>query len=354
MATPRVIRYEMLECRRLAVGMQDAVELWWKLNLLRTLSNDGIARLALNVPPLTRQALAPLAWNDALHQSSQSHAVEMSEHNYFSHQSVVDGRWPNQMVRDKSYPLPSSLSNQRNDVETLLAGTQLQNVDAVMAEILQNDNARNQLFPAAKSASLATEIGIGSAYNSASTFDYYWSTQVAGRHQGERFLAGLTYSDQNGNKSFDAGEGIAGIKVTSGELSTVTDANGVYSLPVGGGRHRVQFENGEQQILAESTLFVGDRSIAVDLRLNDAMVEVNYRKRSWWTNADNHVDVNRDQHVNPIDALVIINQLNRTGPQTLRSNNPNPAFASNAVDTNGDSNISATDALVVINYLNRT
>ncbi|MBL8868903.1 MAG: hypothetical protein JNK90_03865, partial [Planctomycetaceae bacterium] len=165
MATPRVIRYEVLECRRLAVGMQDAVELWWKLNLLRTLSNDGIARLALNVPPLTRQALAPLAWNDALHQSSQSHAVEMSEHNYFSHQSVVDGRWPNQMVRDKSYPLPSSLSNQRNDVETLLAGTQLQNVDAVMAEILQNDNARNQLFPAAKSASLATEIGIGSAYN---------------------------------------------------------------------------------------------------------------------------------------------------------------------------------------------
>lgn len=354
MAPTRVIRYEMLECRRLAVGIQDAVELWWKLNLLRTHSNEGIARLALNAPPLTRQALAPLAWNGALHKSSLGHAVEMSEHNYFSHQSEVDGRWPNQMVRDQGYPLPSSLSNQRNDVETLLAGTQLQNVDAVMTEILQNDNARNQLFPSAKSASLATEIGIGSAHNSNATFDYYWSTQVAGRHQGERFLTGIIYSDQNGNKNFDAGEGVAGIKVTSGELSALSDTNGVYSLAVGGGRHHVRFVNGEQQALAESTVFVGHRSIAIDLRVNDATTEVNYRKRTWWTNADNHVDVNRDQHVNPIDALVIINQLNRTGPQTLNSTNPNPAFASNAVDTNGDSNISATDALVVINYLNRT
>jgi|JI9StandDraft_2_1071091.scaffolds.fasta_scaffold06500_4 hypothetical protein len=353
MAQPRVIQYEMLECRRLAVGMQDGVELWWKLNLLRTLSNDGIARLALNTPTLARQALAPLAWNGALHRSSQGHAVEMSEHNYFSHQSEVDGRWPNQMVRDQGYPLPLSLSSQRNDVETLLAGTQLQSVDAVMAEILQNDNARNQLFPSAKSASLATEIGIGGAHNGDSTFDYYWSTQVAGRHQGERFLTGIVYSDQNGNQNFDAGEGVAGIRVTSGELSTLSDTNGVYALAVGGGRHHVRFENAAQQTLAESTLFVGERSIVVDLRVNDAMTEINYRKRSWWTNADNHVDVNRDQHVNPIDALVIINQLNRTGPQILSSNNPNPAFASNAVDTNGDSNVSATDALVVINYLNR-
>jgi hypothetical protein len=100
-------------------------------------------------------------------------------------------------------------------------------------------------------------------------------------------------------------------------------------------------------------LTIGERSVAIDLQTNDAGLEINFRRRSWWTNAENHVDVNRDRLVNAMDALVIINQLNRTGVQSLGEPTSNTAYPSHATDTNGDSYLNATDALVVINYLNR-
>lgn len=352
MSSCRKATYETLETRRLAVGIEDAVELWWKLNLLRTLSTEGLPRLAITSVPLMRQALAPLAWNQHLYDSAHAHAAEMSVHNYFSHQSLVDGRWPNQMVRDKGYPLPQSILNQRNDVETIVGGERFSEVDNVLLEMLTNSTAKAQLFPDNMAGALTTEIGIGSATNLESTFDHYWATHVAGRLQGERFITGVVYADDNGNRDFDAGEGLAGIKVITGELSTTTDSSGSYALAVAGGRHLVSFHEAEHE-LNKMMISVSDRSVAIDLRKNDASLEVNFRKRSWWTNADNHVDVNRDRYVTPIDALVVINHLNRTGPQSFGTASSNQAYASSAVDTNGDSNLTATDALVVINYLNR-
>lgn len=353
MISPRKPIYEELESRCLAVGLQDSVELWWKINLLRTLSVDGTPRISLTNSSLTRQALSPLAWNQDLYDSAQAHASEMSQHNYFSHQSSVDGRWPNQMVRDQGYPLPQSLPVDRNDVETIVGGSRFEEVDEVLKEIVSNSIARKQIFPTDGSTTLATEMGIGNASNLETTFDHFWAMQVAGRHQGERFLTGIVYADNNGNKNFDAGEGRSGVRVSSGELSTTTDAAGAYSLPVAGGRHNVRFQDSQEQILQEVMLSVSDRSVAIDLRTNDSKVEVNFRQRSWWTNADNHVDVNRDRFVTPIDALVVINHLNRTGPQSFGSASMTQAYAANAVDTNGDTNLTATDALVVINYLNR-
>lgn len=353
MSFQRTSTYETLESRCLAVGIQDAIELWWKLNLLRTLASDGLPRIGLTSSNLTRRTLPPLAWNQALAESSRDHAEEMSVHNYFAHQSAVDGRWPNQMVRDAGYPLPPSLSDGRNDVETILAGERFSEVDDVLLAMLANSTAQAQLFPDNNSGALTTEIGIGNGSNEASTFDHYWSTHVAGRHQGERFITGVAYSDQNGNRNFDAGEGTAGIRVRTGELETITDSNGVYSLPVAGGRHVITFHDQQQQPLNKTMISVNDRSVAVDLRLNDANLEVNYRIRSWWTNADNHVDVNRDRFVNPIDALIIINHLNRSGTRSFGTPAENEAYMQHAVDTNGDSNLNATDALVVINYLNR-
>jgi hypothetical protein len=353
MISARKLNHEILESRCLAAGIHDSVELWWKINLLRTLSVDGMSRIALTNSSITRQALSPLAWNLDLYDAAQEHASEMSQHNYFSHQSAIDGRWPNKMVRDQGYPLPQSLPADRNDVETIVGGSRFANVDEVLLEIVNNSIARKQMFPTDGNATLATEMGIGNASNLETTFDHFWVMQVAGRHQGERFLTGVVYADNNGNKNFDSGEGLSGIRVSSGELSTMTDASGVYSLAVAGGRHNLRFQDSEQQTLQEVMVSVSDRSVAIDLRTNDSKAEINFRQRSWWTNANNHVDVNRDRFVTPIDALVVINHLNRTGPQSFGAATMNQAFAANAVDTNGDTNLTATDALVVINYLNR-
>lgn len=55
------------------------------------------------------------------------------------------------------------------------------------------------------------------------------------------------------------------------------------------------------------------------------------------------VDVNRDRVVSPIDALMVVNELNRNNMEATENRN---------FDVNGDGVISPIDALLVINYLN--
>ncbi len=65
-------------------------------------------------------------------------------------------------------------------------------------------------------------------------------------------------------------------------------------------------------------------------------------------NAEDSLDVNCDQYISAIDALIVINDLNRTGVRALLGNNDRGHF----VDVSGDGFISPVDALLVINRLN--
>lgn len=66
-----------------------------------------------------------------------------------------------------------------------------------------------------------------------------------------------------------------------------------------------------------------------------------------WHNPRVSFDVNDDGHVSPLDALIVINELNTRGPGELTSRP-----VSDFVDTSNDNFISAIDVLLVINYLN--
>ena len=60
------------------------------------------------------------------------------------------------------------------------------------------------------------------------------------------------------------------------------------------------------------------------------------------------VDVNNDGQVSPLDALLVINNLNVKGSRSVLSE----AISAPYVDTSGDNQVSPLDALLVINYLN--
>jgi len=66
------------------------------------------------------------------------------------------------------------------------------------------------------------------------------------------------------------------------------------------------------------------------------------------TNSFNALDVNNDGVISPIDALLVINQIN-SGKQTAHAavSSTGPYF-----DVNGDKSVTPIDALMVINYLN--
>jgi len=80
-----------------------------------------------------------------------------------------------------------------------------------------------------------------------------------------------------------------------------------------------------------------------------------------WHNSAQPLDTNGDGRIAPIDALLIINQLNLYGSRLL-TNSPVRAITSQTidpaglrsfqVDTNGDGHLAPVDALLVINYLN--
>jgi hypothetical protein len=70
-----------------------------------------------------------------------------------------------------------------------------------------------------------------------------------------------------------------------------------------------------------------------------------------WTNPLDPLDVNNDTDISPLDALLVINELNGRGARELEPpGGPNgpPPF----LDTTGDGFVSPRDALLVINRLN--
>ena len=69
---------------------------------------------------------------------------------------------------------------------------------------------------------------------------------------------------------------------------------------------------------------------------------------SAWQNPDNRFDADDNNAINAIDALVIINELNRGGDSDLSKRGSSTPY----VDVSGDGYLTAIDALQVINYLN--
>ena len=68
-----------------------------------------------------------------------------------------------------------------------------------------------------------------------------------------------------------------------------------------------------------------------------------------YQNASNPLDVNKDGFVSPLDALIIVNTLNRLGPRLLGGIVGVPEFC---FDVNGDGSVSPIDVLLIVNFLN--
>ncbi|GIX00190.1 MAG: hypothetical protein KatS3mg111_3522 [Pirellulaceae bacterium] len=85
---------------------------------------------------------------------------------------------------------------------------------------------------------------------------------------------------------------------------------------------------------------------------NVAQVTVNVQN-SRWQNPAGNMDVNDDGFVSPIDALLVINYLNK-GNETFLPNIDPPFTPPPYLDVNGDEFVTPLDALLVINFLNST
>lgn len=101
------------------------------------------------------------------------------------------------------------------------------------------------------------------------------------------------------------------------------------------------------------TLDFSESSWAASIDLSDAGLQIVTEVESsvpFWQNPDDRFDVNADESMSAIDALLVINDLNRTGSRQL------PLYSDKGADVffdvSGDSFVSAVDPLLVINRLN--
>lgn len=131
--------------------------------------------------------------------------------------------------------------------------------------------------------------------------------------------------------------------------TSVTDKQGLFrfaDLPEG--HYNVRVVSQSRQVVTAPAdgvqsvdLARGDSVSALDFGLNTAA--------NRWQNPTNHLDVNNDGWVTPIDVLQIINSLNLLGARVFGPNESAPPY----LDTSGDGQLAPGDALIVINELNR-
>jgi len=221
-------------------------------------------------------ALGPLAINEDLSVSADFHAEEMATYDYFGHQSEVTGEWPNKMVRDTGYPLPSWWEDGANYVESIAAGGYATYASApapLEALIVDVDvpslGHRHHLLgfdvPGETVFQVHNrEIGVGYAYNSSSHYEHYWAAHIAREEADDRFLTGVVFDDLDGNGLYDLNEGLAGVTLAVGQQSTTTNAHGGWSLEVSPGSYTVMASGGGFFGTAGAAATVTDENVEVD------------------------------------------------------------------------------------------
>ena len=219
----------------------------------------------------------PLAVQSLLVGSARGHAGEMAAQDYFGHQSPLDGRWPNDLVRDTGYPLPDSipagdgsvwmLDAGANNVESIAAGfaDPLSALDALLVdEGVSPPSHRFHLLGSDPFFASHREIGVGVARESSSTYQNYWALHTALSAVEDQFLTGVVYDDRDANGAYDLGEGLGGVEVWIGEQAVVTSEAGGWVAPVVDGDYTVVCVGGDFVGGGFGTVHVAGASREVD------------------------------------------------------------------------------------------
>ena len=220
----------------------------------------------------------PLAVNGYLVTSARGHAQEMADHNYFGHQSQVDGRWPNKMARDAGYPLPQQipaampghywlLPDDQNEIEAIAAGypTPLDALNGLIVDQGTNPPGhRIQLLAIGEFQGYFREVGVGFGFNASSTYQDYWSIQTGLVNESDTFLTGVVFADANHNQIYDLGEGLGGVTVMVDATPVATNDAGGWALQVGGGDHTVGCSGGGFAGTGGATVTVSGSNREVD------------------------------------------------------------------------------------------
>jgi Dockerin type I domain len=131
------------------------------------------------------------------------------------------------------------------------------------------------------------------------------------------------------------------------ETAVTTTAQGVYAFPsLPAGSYRVQVSRPDVSPLSPSN---GQQNAKVFANTPTADVDFGFVASSHlWQNPRNRFNVNDDEEITPLDALIVIDDLSRRGSRDLVGTSP---VAPPYIDVSGDNQVSPLDVLLIVDVL---
>ena len=171
--------------------------------------------------------------------------------------------------------------DEANDIQLISAGLIQAFAEESLIALLNDQDgspspARDLMLGTSVSADSPNEIGVGQAFSENSTHENYWAIQIAAQENKRQFLTGVVFEDANENGTYEPGEGLDGVSVTTGETEAFTSPNGAYALPVDTGTHTVRVSGGAFAGEAVGTVDVGSDNVELDFTSGNNRPDVNF------------------------------------------------------------------------------
>lgn len=215
----------------------------------------------------------PLAFNGKLNSSTDSHTNWMIGTDAFSH-TGASGSTPTTRMKKAGYVFSGSWSSAENIAwastrgpsgyqdEVQLLHKNLMNSAGHKANIL-NKNFR--------------EIGIGFNVGEYQGWNGAFVTENFARSGSKVFLTGVTMDDKDGDRFYDVGEALKGVKVTAvsstgARYTTTSESAGGYSLALSAGTYTVSFSK-SGLVTTTKKVTIGSNNVKLDL-IDPATVKV--------------------------------------------------------------------------------
>jgi len=301
--------------------------------------NDNISA-GQQISSAPKQPLAPV---QALQNAAELHSKDMLDRDYFAHDSKApspNGSSPTERAKRAGYGegIGENLS-----LWSLNGSSNSASVRGAHDSLIKSSGHRsNIMLESYRDIGVGIEVGEYSGeFFQGRSFQTMLTTEGFGfgdRHQGAS-ITGVAFTDRVQDDDFyTIGEGLGGVNIEArnalgASFRTSTGASGGYSLRLPTGTYTVYASGSE---LSGSRIIgsveVASRNVKIDMALDKFSGEY-------------QIDVNQDGDINPLDVLVVINQLNRV------SRVEGEYYANCDVNQNGVNE--PVDVLIVINYLNR-
>jgi uncharacterized protein YkwD len=210
------------------------------------------ASIGLNLSGL--RPAAPLAFDTRLIAAARGHSQDMATRGYFAH-FTPEGIGPQQRIRASGFPAPGSEESiDFAEIPTLVpvdpfnpaAGEVRQSYppEAALADLIVDAGVpdlghRKHLLAIDSFSRQQTLVGVGYAFhdltgNSGFPFTaHFYTIDTSFLAQRQSYLTGAVFRDLNGNGLYDAGEGLAGVRIkVSGQHPVQDFSSGGYTVAI--------------------------------------------------------------------------------------------------------------------------